>query len=101
MSMINSIIGKVKLLTDIKGMPDGGLTVSNIRVELFQESTPDSAWIAEISVLGELPWYEGEDRKVKIRIMTDEFRMYVEKNRPNLFIRHGSQVIGVLVLEPK
>lgn len=99
MSEIESIIGIVKLKTNIRGMPEGGITVPKLRVELFEELTPDSAWIAELKILDELPWHEGEVRRVEILILTDEFRDYVVKKSPNLLVRNGSQVIGRLELE--
>lgn len=99
MNSSNSIFGEVKLLTGLQGMPNDGLTVSKIRVELFEEKLPDSAWISELVVLGELPWREGEERRVEVRILTDEFRKYVWKNKPELQVRRGSQLIGSLVVE--
>ena len=99
MSETESIIGIVKLQPKVKGMPEGGLTVPKLRVELFEKLTPDSAWIAELKILGGLPWHEGEERKVEVLILTDEFRDYVVKKSPSLLVRHGSQVIGALELE--
>jgi len=99
MSDRSQIIGKVKLRPEINGMPDGGLPGPKLRVELFEDAKPDLAWISELNVLGDLPWHEGEERKVEIRIMSDEFRDYVTTKRPNLSVRHGSQVIGSLKLE--
>lgn len=99
MSARSLIIGKVKLRPKINGMPDGGLIGPRLRVELSEEVKPDSAWIAELNVIGDLPWHEGEERQVEIRIMSGEFRDYVTTNRPNLLVRYGSQVIGSLELE--
>ncbi len=99
MSDNNSIIGSAKLRPEINGMPDGGLPGPKLRVELFEEAKPDSAWISELRILGDLPWHEGEERKIEIRIMSDEFRDYVITKRPNLSIRYGSQTIGRLELE--
>ena len=96
MSEISSIIGTVKLNPNIDGMPDGGLTINKHRVELAEENKPDFAWMTEIIVLGDLPWYEGEERQVEIRIMTDEFREYVISKKPDLLVRRGSQFIGDL-----
>lgn len=95
----NPIFGKVKLLSDLQGMPNGGLTVPKIRVELFKKSTPDLAWISELDVLGSLPWKEDEERRVEVRILTDEFREYVSEQKPDLQVRHGSQLIGTLTIE--
>ena len=64
MCVNDSLSGKVELFSEIKGIPDGGLTVRRLRVELFEKPVPDMAWIAEIKILGELPWLEGEGRKV-------------------------------------
>lgn len=93
------MIGNVKLRFGINGMPDGGLSGLKLRVELFEEAKPNSAWISELKVLGDLPWSEGEERKVEIRIMSCEFRDYVTTKRPNLSVRYGSQTIGSLELE--
>ena len=99
MSSNNRMFGKAKLFSNLEGMPSGGLTTPKIRVELFEENTPDSAWISELSVLGSLPWQENEERSVEIRILTDEFREYVSKQKPDLNVRRGSQIIGTLVIE--
>ena len=96
--MEDSISGEVKLFRVVKGMPEGGLNTKKLRVELVEKSNPKSAWIAEINILGKLPWFEGEKRKVEIRIMTDEFKVYVETKHPSLFVRYGSQIIGQLEL---
>ena len=93
------ITGKAKLLTEINGMPKGGFTVPRHRVELFEDGKSDAAWISELEVLGDLPWHKGEERKVEVRIMSDEFRDYVMDKRPNLLVRYGSQIIGSLELE--
>lgn len=99
MSLSSRIFGKAKLFSDLEGMPKSGLTSPKMRVELFEENTPDSAWISELSVLGSLPWQGNEERRVEVRILTDEFREYVLKQKPYLQVRHGSQLIGTLVIE--
>lgn len=99
MSSSNPILGKAKLFADLQGMPSDGLTVPKMRVELFESDTPDAAWISELGVLGSLPWREGEERSVEVRILTDEFREYVSKQKPDLNVRRGSQIIGTLVIE--
>ena len=95
----STIIGKVKLNPNIKGMPDEGLVGPKLRVELSEKTKLDFAWIAELNVLGDLPWHEGEERQVEVRIMSDEFRNYVRENIPNLLVKYGSQIIGSLELE--
>lgn len=99
MNSSNAVLGKAKLLNGLKGMPTDGLTVSKMRVELFEEHAPDAAWISELNILGSLPWKEDEERKVEVRIMEDEFREYVFEQKPNLQLRRGSQHIGTLVIE--
>lgn len=99
MSSSSSIFGKAKLFSGLQGMPSSGLTVPKMRVELFEADTPDSAWISELNVLGSLPWQEDEERRVEVRILTDEFREYVSKQKPDLQVRRGSQHIGTLVIE--
>lgn len=96
MSNIESIIGVFKLNSNIKGMPEGGITVSKIRVELFEESSPNLAWIAELKILSKLPLYEGSVCKVEVIILTNEFKDYVLKNVPQLLVRKGVQIIGSL-----
>ena len=99
MSLNKTIYGEVRLLNEVNGMPEVGFTTPRHRVELFEEVNPAAAWITEIIVLGDLPWREGEGRRVEIRIMSDEFRDYVTINRPHLLVRYGSRVIGSLELE--
>lgn len=99
MSSSNAIFGTAKLFSGLQGMPCDGLTVPKMRVELYEESTPDSAWVSELNVIGPLPWKEDEERKVEVRIMTDEFREYVSEQKPNLQVRRGSQHIGTLAIE--
>lgn len=99
MTSSNPLIGSVKLQDEISNMPKSGLTIPRHRVELYEEVKPDLAWMAELNVLGELPWREGEERQVEIRIMSDEFRDYVTTNRPYLIVRYGNQILGGLKLE--
>lgn len=99
MTSSNPLIGCVKLQDKISNMPKGGLTIPRHRVELYEEVKPDSAWMAELNVLGELPWCEGEERRVEIRIMSDEFCDHVTTNRPYLIVRYGNQILGSLELE--
>ena len=58
--MQDALIGKVTLSNEIESMPTGGLTSRKLRVELSDEAKPDSAWISELEVLGDLPWCESE-----------------------------------------
>ena len=95
MDLSKDLIGEVELLYN-PAIPKDGLAKPKQRVELYEELTPKSAWIAELIILDNLPWYAGEKRKVKVRIMSDEFKTHVEENRPNLMVRYGSSVIGKL-----
>lgn len=99
MSTSNPIIAKVKIRSEVNVIPDGGITVSRLRVELAEEEKPDSAWIAELNVLGDLPWHKGEERQIELRIMSDEFRNYVMIRSPSLLVKHGSEVLGILEFE--
>jgi hypothetical protein len=94
--MQNLLIGNVTLSGEIACIPTGGLTSRKLRVELSEEKKPDSAWISELEVLGDLPWREGEARKVKVRIMSDQFRQHVENHLPALLVKYGESVIGYL-----
>lgn len=93
------IVGKIKLRAGINVVPDKGLAVSRLRVELSEEKKPDSAWMAELNVMGDLPWYKGEERQVELRIMSDEFRNYVTLESPSLLVKYGSEVLGNLEFE--
>lgn len=99
MTVNKKILAKVKLLSEVNVIPNEGLRVYRLRVELSEEKKPGSAWIAELNVLGDLPWRKGEERKVELRIMSNEFRDYVIANSPNLLVKHGSEIIGNLELE--
>ncbi len=99
MNISSSIVGKVTLSFEVDAIPDEGLAISPLRVELVEEKKPDSAWIAELSVLGDLPWSKGEERRVELRVMSDEFRNYVSLNSPDLLVKHGSETLGNLELE--
>jgi len=94
MNSKDAILGKVKLRNIIENIPKGGLTVSRHRVELAEKEKPNLGWIAELTVLGHLPWHEGEERNVEIRIMSQEFRKYVATKQPSLLIRRGSEILG-------
>ena len=98
MSISSPIMARVKLRSKVNTIPDGGLTVPRLRVELVEEEKPE-AWIAELNVQGDLPWCNGEERQVELRIMSDEFRNYVTLNRPRLLVKHGSDVLGSLEFE--
>ncbi|MFT0137368.1 hypothetical protein ACEK07_04895 [Alcanivoracaceae bacterium MT1] len=89
-----ALLGKVKLRKNVASIPKDGLAVSRHRVELVEKEKPDLGWIAELTVLGRLPWYEGEERKVEIRIMSQEFGEYVASKRPLLLIRRGNEIVG-------
>ena len=66
---------------------------------MAEEEKPDAAWIAELNVLGDLPWHKGEERQVELRIMSDEFRDYVMLESPGLLVKRGNEVLGNLEFE--
>ncbi len=99
MNTNNPIVGKVKLQLDSGAIPTDGLTVLRHRVELVEKLKPDLGWISELIVLGDLPWHEGEERRVEVRIMTSKFRDHVIDARPSLLVKYGSKIIGALKLE--
>ena len=90
------IVVKVKLRAGVNIIPKEGLTVPKLRVELAEEKEHTSAWIAELKVLGDLPWRKGEERIVELRIMSDKFRDYVVMNKPSLLVKYGSEILGDL-----
>lgn len=96
MNICSPIAAKVKLRPKVNAIPDGGLTVSRLRVELSEEGKPNTAWIADLNVLGDLPWRKGEERHVELQIMSEEFRNYVIIQTPSLLVKHGSEVLGNL-----
>ena len=68
-------------------------------MELVSEEKPDEAWISELNVLGNLPWHKGEERKVELCIMSDEFRNYVMQVNPGLLVKRGNDILGNLEFE--
>jgi hypothetical protein len=93
------LVGKVQLNCKIDSMPDGGIAEPRIRVELAEEEKLDSAWIGELTVLGDLPWNQGEERQVEIRIMSDEFMQNIALRDRNILVKRGSKLLGNLKLE--
>ena len=91
-----TFIGGITLSSEINCMPTGGLTSRRVRVELSEEKSPASVWISELEVNGDIPWLENETRQVKVRIMSDDFRNYVERNLPALSVMRGGDVLGIL-----
>lgn len=92
------MLGVFELSSDCSIVPDGGLGIRFHRVELVEEHETASAWIAELEILGDLPFHKGERRDVRVRIMSDEFRLDVEARKPDLLVQHGSDFVGSLVL---
>lgn len=99
MTTSKPILGTMSLALDASGVPDDGLAISSLRVEISAAADSSPGWIAELIVQGELPWKRGEDRLVEVRIMSDEFRHYVTTERPALVVRRGPEKIGSLVFE--
>lgn len=97
--MSSPIVAKVKLGSGASAIPAAGLSTPRLRVELAETEKQNSAWIAELIVLGDLPWHKGEERYVELRIMSDEFRNYVTSERPNLLVKRGDEIIGELNLQ--
>lgn len=97
--MQDKLIGNATLGNGSESIPTGGLTSQKLRVELVDEANPNSAWISELEVLGDLPWCENESRQVKVRIMSNEFRKHVESNLPALLMKRGKSVLGFLKFE--
>ena len=94
MSDEDSIFGVVKLRGAARAIPKGGLTALKHRIELAEKKKPDLGWMAELTVLGSLPWGVGGERQVKIRIMSPEFRDHVISKRPSLLVRRRNEVLG-------
>lgn len=92
----NVILARVNLRPNSDTIPKEGLAVRRLRVELSEVGKTESAWIAEINVLGILPWLRGEEREVELRIMSDEFRNHATSEKPRLLVKHGSEVVGNL-----
>jgi hypothetical protein len=90
---------RICLRSQSRAVPDAGLSVSPLRVELMEEGKPGVTWIAEIRVVGDLPWFKGEERCVNVRIMSEQFRKYVHSNKPNLLVSRGLEVVGDLTFD--
>lgn len=97
--MQNILTGNITLSKDIENMPIGGLTSRKLRVELLDENKSDSGWISELEIVGDLPWCKEQSRQVKVRIMSVEFRKYVESSFPDLLVKYGKSVVGFLRFE--
>lgn len=94
-----TLLANVRLRTHSDVVPEAGLTVARLRVELSDQQKKVGAWMAEIKVDGELPWRWGEERRVELRIMSPEFRSYVASSRPKLLVCRGAEVVGDLWFE--
>lgn len=90
------MVGKVQLLEKSSVIPSGGITTPKVRVEL-QEVDGNKSWIAELIITGDLPWLKGDSRNVNVRVMSNDFRDYVFKVKPDLRVLRGSDLIGKLV----
>ncbi len=99
MTISNLILARVRLRSEVNVIPDKGLTVSRIRVELAEKKKSGAAWIAELNIIGDLPWLKGEERQVEMRIMSEEFRDYVISQSPSLLVKYGNEILGNLKLE--
>jgi len=88
----------VSLVTNSNVIRKEGSSAPKHRVELSLGEEAEN-WIAELTVLGDLPWLPGESRTVSVRIMTSEFEDYVRKNRPDLLVIRGPNRIGHLSFE--
>jgi len=98
MSSNSPILATVSLSFTAEPIPLEGLKVSPLRVELAGNNGGDAAWIAELTVLGDLPWCKGEKREVEVRVMSDEFRSYMISKRPKLLVKRASEIIGNMEL---
>lgn len=94
MNIKDSIHGIVKLRSSIKSFPEGGLATAKHRVELAEKDKPGDGWISELTVFGELPWKEGEERHVEVRILSKNFREYVIDHKPSLLVKRGNELVG-------
>lgn len=95
----NPVLGRVWLTPEAVSIPDEGLSVSTLRVELSEKGKQDSAWIAELHVLGDLPWQKGEERRVKLRVMSDEFKNHIVSTKSDLLVSRGGDIIGILEID--
>ena len=95
MNKKKGIQATVKLSPRVVQIPDGGLSSPLLRAEVSEVNQPDS-WIAEIKVIGDLPWRPGEERIIELRIMSEKFSEYVTKNHPSLIVKRGGEIFGRL-----
>lgn len=84
------------LASEVVCIPNDGLEFPKLRVEASEPDEPSSAWIAELNVLSDLPWLKAGEREIELRVMSDEFRGYVQTEKPNLIVKSGNEVIGCL-----
>ena len=97
MSQKEVMIGEVSLYDKVDVIPNEGLNLQKVRVELCKKGK-EEGWITELQILGDLPWLEGEKRKVNVRIMSNEFSSDLLQNRFDVTVRYGSSFIGELCL---
>ncbi len=91
------IFGTAMLLEDLNHFPIDGITVQKLRVEVFAETKPEQAWIAEIIRHSPSPWMMGSQEQVELRVLSKEFQDVILSSAPRLGIRSGSQTIGSII----
>lgn len=93
------MVGRMRLYEHASAIPSCGLRSHLLRVELAAETRPSEPWIAEVQVMGALPWLPGQERRVRLRIMSAKFREFVVSTEPALLARRGDEIVGRIVIE--
>ena len=96
--LVEPLLGEYELDDTARGIPESGISVPKLRVELAVSELPDEAWFSELTILDRLPVFGGDTVKVEARIMNDAFREKVARTRPLLTVRYGPHIVGKLRL---
>jgi len=93
-----NIYGRLRFFSDTVVVPKAGTNIRKPRFEFTLDPTLGKNWIVEVEILGSLPWFRGEEKEVKVRVLSDAFaRQLVDAVTP-IYVLRGPVQVGMFEL---
>lgn len=95
----NNILGRLRFFSDTDVIPECGTSILKPRFEFSLDPIAGENWIVEVEILGVVPWFRGEERNVKVRVLSKEFEKQLMETSNPIYVLRGPKHVGMFELE--